>query len=81
MEGLGNRLSALHFFMSYSLVLPMVLAALKLLQSSMELTRIWSGMSSTSGVYPLFLLGDIRLLRYPNVDSIISEQMLCGSCL
>lgn len=50
MEGLGNRLSALHFFMSSKVVLPMIFAALKLLQSSMVLTRKCSGMSSTNGV-------------------------------
>ena len=79
MEGFGNKLSPLHFLMSVMVVLRRSPPTLKLLQSSIVLTFSDSGINSTSGVYPLFLLGDILALKPPNVDSMMSEEMLCTS--
>ena len=63
MEGFGKRLSPLHFLMSVMVVLSSSCLTLKILQSSIVLTLSDSGISSTSGVYPLFLLGDILPLK------------------
>jgi len=79
MEGFGSKLSPLHFLMSVMVVLPRSSLTLKFLQSSIVLTLSDNGISSTIGVYPLFLLGDILALKHPNVDSMMSEVMLCTS--
>ena len=79
MEGFGNRLSLLHFLMSAMVVFPRRSLTLKSLQSSIVLTLSDSGINSTSGVYPLFLLGDILALKHPNADSMMSEVMLWTS--
>ena len=52
---------------------------LKFLQSSIVLTLSDNGINSTSDVNPLLLLGDILALKHPNVDSMMSEVMLCTS--
>lgn len=72
-------MSPLHFLMSVMVVLASKWLTLKFLQSSIVLTLSDSGINSTSGVYPLFLLGDILALKHPNVDSMMSEVMLCTS--
>ena len=71
MEGLGKRLSALHFLMSVMVVLSISPHTLKLLQSSIVLNLSDNGINSTNAVYPLFLLGDILSLKHPNIDSMI----------
>lgn len=76
MEGFGSKLSPLYFLMSVMVVLPRSSLTLKFLQSSIVLTLSDNGISSTIGVYPLFLLGDILALKHPNVDSMMSEVML-----
>ena len=76
MEGFGNKLSPLHLLMSVMAVLLSSCSTWNPLQFSILLSLSANGSNSTSGVYPLFLLGDILFFKHPNVDSMISEVLL-----
>jgi len=65
--------------MSFSLTLHNRSLKLNVLVAESFLSFACNGINRTKGVMPYNLFGDFFCLNTPNVDSMISEEILCAS--